>query len=216
MAQWSADVRAKSGRKFSDTTGRRYKAIWERFGRSGADRPAWSEAYETIDPSVNDLGRERFAPSAGRRVIEHGTSETKAELVRELLAEPEVAEKALNTPEARTPGSIAAKAVGNVARATENRYEANRQRTEQKKAADPIARRMDENVALLDLQLAINTFVRKANELLPQVGSVAASERYWLNGETERLEAVTKQVRYLADHGETRTDAELRKITEGA
>jgi hypothetical protein len=33
VAQWSADVRAASGRKFNEKTERRFKLIWERHDR---------------------------------------------------------------------------------------------------------------------------------------------------------------------------------------
>jgi transposase-like protein len=127
--------------------------------------------------------------------------EERAKLAAELLNDEEVTEQ----PEART-------AVAKASIAAQRREQ---ERTEHKRASDPVGRRMDENIALLDLQLAINGFVRKATDLLPNVGPVAADQRPWLKGEADRLEIITAEVRYLADHGETRTDAELRAMTGG-
>lgn len=143
----------------------------------------------------------RGAAGAARRFAGKLLAADKAKLAAELLADPEVVDQ----PEGRL--AVAKAAIG-----AQEREQAH---TERKRAGDPVGRRMDENIALLDLQGAINGFVRKATELLPYVGPVAAGEHYWLKGETERLEAVTSEIRYLADHGETRTDTELRTIQTG-
>lgn len=144
---------------------------------------------------------DRDHAGAARRFARNLSTEDKAKLAAELLEDPEVVDQ----PEARR----------SVARAAIDAQHREQERTERKRAADPTGRRMDQNIALLDLQGAINTFVRKANELLPNVGPVPASEHHWLTGEAERLDVVTAEIRYLADHGETRTDTELRAMTGG-
>lgn len=153
--------------------------------------------------SPSDLEK-RSAGGAGmaRNLTRSLPATEKAKLAAELLDDENVA----NDPTVLTAQH----------RASTRRAEKYEQRVTRSRAADPIGRRMDEKVALLDLQGAINTFVRDANRLLPEVGPVDPGEAPWLTGETERLETVTANIRYLADHGETRTDAELRTMTGGA
>lgn len=89
MRRWCADVRAASVRRFSETTGERYKRAWRDVIRQGltADLPSWSEAYDAITP---DGFEERMAPSKAKAVLAHGTPETKRQVARELLDDPDV------------------------------------------------------------------------------------------------------------------------------
>lgn len=153
------------------------------------------------------------APTTGHKSVIRGAKSAlrkHPELAEKLLDDPAVREAAtkalVNDPQSRHEIRKAAET------AAERDYLVEQERTVRKRAADPVGRRMDENIALLDLQKVINKFVREATKLLPQVGRVVDSERYWLNGEADRLEAVTSEIRHLADHGETRTDTELHAL----
>ncbi len=90
MEQWCADVRRASGRRFSAKSGRVYKAIWSEYGRHlDGDHLPWSEAYDGVQGGTV---AERFEKTHARNVTEKASVETKVQVARELLAEPEVAE----------------------------------------------------------------------------------------------------------------------------
>lgn len=89
MAQWSADVRAASGRRFSAATGILYKQLWAEFGQEELlDRPTFSEAIYKLKPGA---APDRVAERAADKHLRDASSERRAEIARELLADPEVA-----------------------------------------------------------------------------------------------------------------------------
>lgn len=89
MAQWCADVRAASGRRFSQGNGERYKAIWRRYSDVHRDqRPIWADAYEeTFSMSKDDREDSR----ASFRLTTAASPETKRETFKALAADPDVA-----------------------------------------------------------------------------------------------------------------------------
>lgn len=194
----------------------RYYRIWARWGFDLEVRPSFNEAYMVIREGVDD-------PEEARRItyerqalgpIRNMPPERKAEVARELLADPEVADKALNTPEARTPGSAASKAVGNVARATMNRQQAELERTERKIIEDPVSRRIDSNQAINDLGTACERFSREGNEALRRAGELPDGERYWLTGAVDRAEQTLRAVRRYLELGRSEIDAELQALLD--
>lgn len=203
-AQWAKDI------SVTRSHANRLYLIWARWGEYRVpDRPSFAEAYASLKAGVNPEDASAFLEDQrSLSTIRKASPERKAEVARELLSDPEVTQAVVADRDAGTA----------IFKAQTQRVQDERERVARKRAAnpDPVREQLDEQIALHDLQLAINGFVRKANDLLQQVGVVPASERHWLNGEAERLEAVTQQVRYLADHGETRTDAELRALTGGS
>lgn len=89
MEQWTADVRAKSGRGFAVATGHIYKNIWTRFrvvypGR--ADVP-WSDAYAEVRGGT--VG-ERMVEADFRRAQEHASLEQKRAQFASLARDPDV------------------------------------------------------------------------------------------------------------------------------
>lgn len=89
MAQWSADVRAASGRRFSPATGGLYRQLWAEFGQEDLmNRPPWPEAIYKVRPAT---APDRMAERLANKHLREASSERKAEIARGLLADPEVA-----------------------------------------------------------------------------------------------------------------------------
>ena len=163
--------------------------------------------------------------SGGGGAPQHRSPGKQAGDTRRFLANPDV--------DAEQKAAVVAEAIGNdpelmsaIYRAQADKVESvvnkaraewienRRETTAQRKAADPVGRKFDERIALHDLQLQVNKFVQKAEALIPEIGLIPDGERYWLEGEAERLEYVAGELRYMAENGETRMDAELRAVTE--
>lgn len=85
MAQWCADVRARKGRRFSEWTGRAYRAIWEQAGRCVPSDQSWSEAYaEATKRNTNDEVLRNGTLDKQQQVIER--REHVAQAQKELFA----------------------------------------------------------------------------------------------------------------------------------
>lgn len=131
---------------------------------------------------------------------------------RRLLADPAVANAVIDTPEARTPGTPAAKAVGNIARATAAQHARDETLSRVRSETDQIERHIDAAQAELDLTEAMDRFTRQAREALRRIDSVSQPE---LLGEAlDRVDEVTDEIRYLRSHGTTRLNAELAELGE--
>jgi hypothetical protein len=101
MREWCEDVRAASGRAFSEKTGTRYKAIWARFGtlsqsdraryglppRGGPSRLSWAEAYDTVDGRTM---QERLGGFAVKNSLTYATPEQKREAFDRLSRDDDV------------------------------------------------------------------------------------------------------------------------------
>lgn len=105
LEKWSADVRAKSGRKFATSTAGRYQKVWAHFSTK-VEKPTWTEAWQSQYDDSN--GGKRISPEKIRKDIESWKPETKQAAITKL------AEDDLGT---------AVSAVGNVARQANKRQE---------------------------------------------------------------------------------------------
>jgi hypothetical protein len=84
LAQWSADVRQKSGRRFSETTAAIYRRVWEKYGAVTKQHPptlSWSEAYERVR---GEPTRERIAAVELRKGLKAAAPEARAEALETL------------------------------------------------------------------------------------------------------------------------------------
>jgi hypothetical protein len=73
MAEWCAGIRAECGRKFAETTGRRYRTVWRKVVAQALsdDLPSLTEAYAELRPNSRpmpllvELGRILFLEAQG-------------------------------------------------------------------------------------------------------------------------------------------------------
>jgi hypothetical protein len=184
---------------------------WERFGHLGAQRPVFSEAMRLIHKpgeaaDMEEYGSKHRAQAA--QAIRNLSPERKAEVARELLAEPEVAEKVIEDKVVRQT----------VTRATDRHYEkaaAERaERTERKTTEDPVARRLESREAILDLQQACNQFVRRVEEGLRRAGDLPDSERFWFAGEVNRVGQAHQALQRYLELGRSEIDAQLQALLD--
>jgi hypothetical protein len=97
--RWAADI------GLAQRTVNRYALAWERFGRIEAPghRRPFSEAMEAltrpIDPESEQTVWQQRQQTEARQAVRNMPPQQRAELARELLAEPEVAEQVARDPE---------------------------------------------------------------------------------------------------------------------
>jgi hypothetical protein len=93
--QWADDV------GLSRRSVRRLAAVWDRFGAAvlanPTSRPSAAEAMAEVDPGAGHWPNQERTKEA----LQQMSPEQKAEVVREALAEPEVAERVIRDPDAR-------------------------------------------------------------------------------------------------------------------
>jgi hypothetical protein len=148
----------------------------------------------TSEPVSGGLGQP--SPSQAHHV-KSGRSAIKKhpELASELLADPEVR---------------------NSLRQALNRHDAETERqSERTSQRDPVTRRIDNRLAVQEIQTALTRHAARVTELLPQAGELSDSDKSWLESALEQSEDANTQVRYYIQHGETEIDAGLRELTGG-
>jgi hypothetical protein len=194
-----------------DARGGRVTVTMSSFARHvGIAKTTFNEwANETARVVTPDERAKKDAVRA-RTEVRRLPSEEKARLTRELLADPEVADRAFNTPEARQHGSTAAVAAGNTARAMARRHEHDEAESSRLRDQDSVQRNIDAAEAEHALTEAMDRFTRHAREVLRRIGHV--SQPQLLGESLERVEAVCDEIRYLRTHGRTRLDAELAEL----
>jgi hypothetical protein len=170
----------------------------------------WVSTTETASTAVTPDERAKKGAAMAREGVRQLPAEERAKLSRELLADPEVAEAAFNTPEVRQHGSTAAKAAGNTARAMARRHERDEAESSRLREQDSVQRNIDAAEAEHALTEAMDRFTRHAREVLRRIGHV--SQPQLLGESLERVEAVCDEIRYLRTHGRTRLDAELAEL----
>ena len=89
-ARWSADVRAASGRRFSETTSNKYSMMWERYGATSSkgSRLSWTDAWVEVNP--RDSGRAMRERATDTHIGKEASAERKVELLNQLLEDDEV------------------------------------------------------------------------------------------------------------------------------
>jgi hypothetical protein len=200
MDVWCRDVRDVSGRKFSNWTGRTYKAIWERFGTRGApsELPSWSEAYEALVPGKD----QRFTAWSADNVLEKGTPQTKVETFRRLAEDPDVATNQ-EAQKAALPLGI-------------QFYRQHEQDVRDYHRRDEIAERQEESLErtgrALDVEAAVAEFERAARRLEAELaelltGPAPATARFvGLQSVLRSTRETLDRVEHWIEHG--RSDVE--------
>lgn len=210
MEQWCSDVRARSGRRFGDRAGKRYKTAWRRYGATvDGERPSWADVWADTTGSTTERQAEYHAASAARNT----TPETKREIFAELAADPVVIEHAA---ELGTPTSQA------VSRLTHETEVIRAQRREQTIETDPLARRLERQRAALDLEASCNQFAqdcvrfaREITDLLPSTGEASDEDLAWIRRAIERGRSALEQLEVYISTGRTDLDAFLEQVLGG-
>ena len=154
--------------------------------------------FELIRPGMTSTEALRLR---GHKTWGVGETADKVEQARRLLEDREVVEAVLATDDARTPGSVTARIVGNVTAALERNRERDRQRTERSDTADPIVRRIDGQRALLDLTEACDRFAETVNKALRQVGELPENHRRPLAEAADRAGLALASLREFIETG---------------
>lgn len=210
MAIWCRDVRTASGRRFSEASGDRFKAMWRRYGSTTSPRErSWSELWLEGHGSTPERQAAYIAASNAR----NATPEAKREIFAELAADPVVVEHAA---ELGTPTSQA------VSKLTHQANVIREQRREQAVEADPIARRLERQRAALDLEASCNQFAqdcvrfaREITDLLPSTGEASAEDLAWIRRAIERGRGSLDQLEGYISSGRTDLDAFLESVLGG-
>lgn len=226
MADWCADVRVTSGRKFSDDSGVLYKRIWRRYGPYvGTDHAvSWSDAYEackpereptaptveaTAEPDPQDPARYRPL----RDQIDVASDEAKRYAFRRLAQEPAVIQEAADI------GSPVSRAVTGLEQKADSIRE---QRLEQAVQADPVAVRLEQQSAAVDVMGECNRvrrdlrrFAEAIEELLPKVGKISEGDLFWIREALSDAHATLDRLSRLVDTGQTDLDTFLDSVLTG-
>lgn len=201
QAQWSADIGAH----------RSTVADWLRYVRETNDLAA------AAAPSYDDWYRanRRDESDRGASAVQVMPPERKAELARELLADPAVADAAFNRPDHRLPGSETSQILGNVAGAqirAEKAKVIDRQSSGTGQTRE-INRNLSERSAQLALGKACDDFTEAVSRNLPLAGALADGERFWLSGACDRSGVAQAALRDYVESGKADLDAELAKLS---
>lgn len=217
MAQWCADVEAASGRRFSVGSGRRYKTLWRQYGPlSPGERGSWIEAFSAVSGHGDEAISERMAGYVGNR-LEVAPAEKKRELFQQLARDPEV------VAEAAVLGTPTSRAVAELHTRTERVREEHRER---EVSGDPIAERIEQVGAALDLEAACTRyardlltlserFAREINDALPRTGAAREEHLYWVRQAIGRARSVLDGLEGYAETGRTDLDVFLQDVLGG-
>lgn len=209
MEQWCADVRDRSGRKFSPGSGERYKRIWQRYGDLPSQQkelPAWVDAYYEDEAYVP----QPFMEASAQRVASSASPEIKRDLAAKLMADPIVADAVISQPEPRRA----------VYEALNRREQTAEQRRERMTDADPVSSELRGLNALLDLSQIIERFVGDFSRVFQQAAQLPESDafasRTFLTLQLERLQECTDRLRSYLETGKTDIDAFLDSVLKGS
>jgi hypothetical protein len=215
MAQWCEAIREASGRKFSEPTGKVYRAIWQEYGQEPIyTRPLWVDAYYAVNKSTGktyEEARETIERKAIERITEIATPEQKREVAAQLLSDPEVADAVIEQPETR--------------RAVYESLQRQEQRTEARhntiRASDPVSNRLDREGALIDLEKLLRTFADQTRTLVAAIGDLpersegAMSPHLFLRQSFVAAEDALGSVRTLLETGTNDLDSFLKNVLSG-
>lgn len=227
LEQWAADVRQAAGRRFATSTALRYRRIWQAYlgdygpsrqpdGSAGSWSDAyWEQAHETKAENSDRRNSQHVIDRAALPVKAHTLGRlaeqpevvaalpvaTKAQLVSQLISEPEVWEQ---------PATSEA-VYEQVTRGDRQRQ----QRTEQITQGDPVARKLEHWQVVHAMRRVMARYVEDMGELLPQAGPLPASESYWFGMTLDRVDEVTAQLRRYLETGSTDVDHFLADVLSG-
>jgi Family of unknown function (DUF6192) len=231
MRQWCKDVEAAvPGRKdrFSSGNGLLYKRIWRAYGHYDRnDRPTWTDAaYAVRNESASQAGTRRALSEA-----RNARPELKGQMLTTIASDAAVApedKRAAFAALAADPAIVEQAAVVGTAisqavtRLTHQAKVTREQRHERETEADPIARKMEQQRALLDLEAACNQFAqdcvrfaREITDILPASGEASADELEWIRRAIERGRSALDQLEGYVSTGRTDLDAFLTEVLKG-
>lgn len=214
MEQWADDVGDASGRRLSVAYLKDFKSAWRRYGGVPVhDRPLWLDVMREIHGTTREGQRDIDAVSMTRRA----SPDAKREVFQQLARDPDVIQ------DAAMLGTPTSKAVSDLYTRTERVREEFRERETE---ADPVAKRLDQVGAALDLEAACNRFARELvrlseqfareiNDALPRTGPAREEHLYWVRQAIERARSVLNDLEGYAETGRTDLDAFLQEVLGG-
>jgi hypothetical protein len=188
----------------SPSTAHTYREIGLRYALIAVDKlPAFSQAYEEVNRPDRAAGREAGlsrAHAESLTTVRNLPESAKAELVKELVDSAE-------------PGSEVLAAAN---RAVYEQDVQRQRRIDERKAADPIGTGLAHNKIVASLNVALNKFGGDVKDLLAQLTvPIGPSLQEGLLLRVEDAETQLAEVRYLAEHGMTKINAEHQALLEG-
>lgn len=199
-------------RYLGKTTSDGIKITWDRFGQAvGATGKALSEHYRRSESkTISTRAIENRAQSEARRL----PTPERVRLTQELLADPEVADRALDIPTDTGPESVAVKAIGNVAHATAQTNKKYKTRGEKITAENPSLKKLGEIAATQDLKLVLLEHAKQVRDFLERAGELQEGEQFMLRNALEASEKANQKVRMYLELGRTELDEEIRNLME--
>jgi hypothetical protein len=210
LRQWSADVKERSGRRFSLQTASLYRQVWARFrDQDLGTRPSWTDAVVAVAPETG-VGpmRERVT----ERYLFHDDADPAARLniAQRLLADGHLADALLEAPETRDL------VYGAIVR---------RQRRESAREegiihGDTTLRRLDGQEAAIAIDGLLARFVAEFAPLFrrlpPRGPGDPLAQRPFLLHDLDAARACLERLQRWVDTGETDLDAFVHEVlTEG-
>lgn len=210
MDQWCADIRHASGRRFSEANGKKYKAVWAKFGGyDHTDRPSWTDAYYEFNVSYTDRA-EYFEATATRRLTEDASIETQRDVAAKLLSNPAVADAVISAPDTRRA----------VYESLNRREQAAETRRERITDADPVASGLRSMNALVEMDTVLGRFVQDFTDTFRQMAALPQNDpfanREFLTLRLNHAQECLDQLRSYLDTGKTDIDAFLESVLKGS
>lgn len=196
------------------------KITWARYGEAvGTTGGALEHHYRRSRDQITSPGSSQYEAISlrtARRIAKDQSLPVgqRAALAQELLADPEVAEQALDVRKARDPASVPAKAVGNVAKAMIQNRNHSQAQVERRQVESPVARANAEFKSISNLKAALYRHAREVAETLAGAGELDEAERAFLVNALEASEEQNQKVRRYIELGRTEFDVELESLLE--
>jgi hypothetical protein len=206
MEQWCSDIRAEAGRRFGESTGRKYRMLWDRYGQHfSVNRPSWTDAWQEVSPRIDD---QRWnSPEA---FSERAAAGVKRDLAVKLMADPEVADAVIAQPEARRA----------VYESLNRREQSVQDRAERIRDADPISSELRGLNSLIVIDDVLQRFVRDFSENFQKIANLPErdifSSRHFLTVRIERAQECLDRLRSYLETGKTDIDAFLDSVLKGS
>ena len=213
MAAWCRDIRAASGRRFSDFTGGVYRRAWERRqeGLARGQDLSWAEAYESArgDNDNDDLlaGRqERLADKYADDVLKRGTPASKTRVLDGLSTDQDIdpqqkiaaAAQLLAAPDVQQHLAVGGKTIGKLNGVYDALSTAEERAKDVREAQLPPSLR--ESAAkgysrMLDLSGVLDRAAKDIKAAVKDLPPIRADEQFWLADSIQRVEEALEEVR---------------------
>jgi hypothetical protein len=140
---------------------------------------------------------------------EEATPESKRAAFADLANDPEIIQEAarMTTPTAQAVGNLLAGA-----------HKIREQQREQQIESDPVSKRIDQNIAALDVEAACRQFaadtekfVESIVSLTPRLGQAGEDDRYWITLSVERARASLDRLEVFTTTGKSDLDGFLEE-----